>query len=94
MYANKQTVMIFIFAYFFSFYESIVPREEVSEIGYKLWENGKITKSGMIAVPGNILSMKNVWRSTKKFTWCYLDCYRQQCAEQNQYFMEKIIYVL
>jgi len=73
VYTNKGNTMIFIIAYSVSELEAIYPQEQNLVINYKLIKNGQQTKSGKLIATNKDKPIKNIWKSTKKFTWLYID---------------------
>lgn len=75
VYTNQGSTMIFIIAYTVSTLEAIYPEEQNLVITYKLSANGQETKAGRITALNTAMPIKNIWKSTKKFTWMYIDRY-------------------
>ena len=73
VYTNKGNTMIFIIAYTVSELEAIYPQEQNLVINYKLIKNGQTTKTGKLIATNKDKPIKNIWKSTKKFTWLYID---------------------
>ena len=53
--------------------EAIFPQEQNLVINYKLTKDGQLTKSSQLLATNNDKPITNYWKSTKKFTWLYVD---------------------
>ncbi len=73
MYTNQGNAIIFIIAYTVSELEAIYPQRENLVINYKLIKDEQTIKSGKLAAINNDQPIKNIWKSTKQFTWLYID---------------------
>lgn len=77
VYTHKEKTIIFIVAYIVSSLEAIYPDNKELKIRYRIVENDENKKTGIITIPNTELPIKNVWKSSKKFTWVYLDKYKK-----------------
>jgi len=69
MYTNQGNAIIFIIAYTVSELEAIYPQRENLVVNYKLIKDEQTIKSGKLAAINNDQPIKNIWKSTKQFTW-------------------------
>jgi len=60
-------------------------------VSYKLTHNGSTLKEGRLTAANKDLPMKNVWKSTKKFTWLYIDQFKQNNKTMTKEIIEKLI---
>lgn len=91
VYTNKGSTIIFIFAYAISTLEAIFPQEQNLMISYKLTEDGKTIKEGKLDVANKDQPLKNVWKSTKKFTWLYIDQFKQNNQTMTKEIVENLL---
>jgi hypothetical protein len=91
VYTHKEMAIIFIVAYVVSGLEAIYPDNRGLKVSYRVLENGEVKKTGVITVPNTEQPIKNTWKSTKKFTWTYLDQYKQNHTKITRRFFEKLM---
>ncbi len=75
IYTNKGYIVIIIIAYFMGQLEAIFPENSKLIFTYRILNGTKETKSGKIEINNINTPVKNIWKSTKKFTWMYIDQY-------------------
>ena len=75
IYTYKGYTIIFLVAYMIREIEAIYPQEEILKVRYRIMDGNKELKNGTIAINNKDKPIKNVWKSTKKFTWYYIDRY-------------------
>ena len=73
LYTHKGNIIIYIISYSMSDLEAIFPQEQNLVINYKLTKDGQLTKSSQLLATNNDKPITNYWKSTKKFTWLYVD---------------------
>lgn len=78
MYENKGNVIYLLFAHITTAEEAITPRPTNLVLHYQLMENGAVIASGEGLVKNEEERLRNVWKSTKKFTWLYLDLFERE----------------
>lgn len=91
IYTNKGQTIIFIVAYAFSAIEAIAPKLDDVVVSYKLRENDAIIKQGKITVFNTQKPVRNVWKSTKKFTWMYVSQFKENNKRMTEDVINKLI---
>lgn len=91
VYTHKGNSVILFIAYTVSDLEAIFPQEQELVVSYKLTHNGSTLKEGTLTAANKDLPMKNVWKSTKKFTWLYIDQFKQNNKTMTKEIIEKLI---
>ena len=86
IYTNKGFVLYLFVAYVTKMQESIQPEFSDLRLSYKLTNDSEV-KKGELTVLDRNEPAKNIWKSTKKFTWKYLSNY-----ENNVRLMSKRSY--
>lgn len=77
VYTHKGNAIIFIYAYTVSDIEAIFPQVQNLWVSYRLILDGKIIKEDELSATNNAQSIMNDWKSTKKFTWFYVDQFKK-----------------
>jgi len=77
-------------AYSFSGLEAIFPEKDKLVFSYKVVQGTTQTKSGQIEVVNTDVPLKNIWKSTKKFTWFYIDQYENNLKKLCKFSIEKL----
>jgi hypothetical protein len=75
VYTNKGFVIFAIVAYSTTGIEAIFPENQNLIFSYKIYNGASETKAGRIEINNTDGPLKNIWKSTKKFTWLYVDQY-------------------
>jgi hypothetical protein len=88
VYENKGSTVFLVVAHATTYVEAISPMPTNLVVDYKLLENGAVIASGEHFVRNQEEPLRNVWKSTKKFTWLYLDQFER---EANRMGTESII---
>ena len=91
VYTHKGNSVILIIAYTVSDLEAIFPQEQDLVVSYKITENGSTIKEGKLTSSNKDQPIKNVWKSTKKFTWLYVDQFKQNTKIMTKEIVEKLI---
>lgn len=78
LYENKGKAVIYIIAYSVGGVEAISPYPVNLEFEFLTKENGNIKTKGNGFVQNEEQPLKNMWKSTKKFTWVYLDEFQKE----------------
>lgn len=91
MYVNKGSVIFLIFAHITSGEESIAPRPTDLVLHYQLLENGAVVASGEGQVKNTQEPLRNLWKSSKKFTWLYLDQFEQEANQMGEESLKNIL---
>ncbi len=91
IYENKGNAIIFIIAYTVSGVEAISPYPINLEFEYSIINNGELEIKGEGVIKNTEQPMRNVWKSTKKFTWFYLDKFRIETERMGIELISKII---
>jgi hypothetical protein len=71
VYTNEGYAVMFIVAYAVSQREAIYPDEQAFVVTYAVQENGQAETTAQIRIANKEVPVKNIWRSTKKFTQNY-----------------------
>ena len=91
LYVNKGDVIIFIIAYTYILVETISPYLINLEFEYIINNNGKIKMNGKGIIQNKEQPLRNIWRSSKKFIWLYLDEYQNEIDRMGVKLVSKII---
>lgn len=91
LYTHKGNSVILIIAYTVSDLEAIFPQEQDLVVSYKLTKNGLTIKEGKLTTSNKDQPIKNVWKSTKKFTWLYIDQFKQNNKILTKEIIEKLM---
>jgi hypothetical protein len=75
IYTHNGNTMIFLVAYAIRDIEAIYPKGEMLKVSYKIMDGNNVLKNGTITIDNKDKPIKNVWKSTKKFTWYFIDHY-------------------
>lgn len=94
VYTNKGFVVFVLVAYSIFGLEAILPENENLVLSYKVVQGTTLTKSGRIEVVNTDIPMKNARKSTKKFTWLYIDQYENNLRNMSKLSIEKLMYEL
>lgn len=78
IYESKGSTIIFIIAYTMSVVEAITPFSIPLQFRYQISQDGSMVQQGEGIVPNGEQPIRNQWKSTKKFTWVYLDAYKRE----------------
>ncbi|MBC3541957.1 hypothetical protein ACFSC6_09065 [Rufibacter sediminis] len=78
LYENKGTAIIFLIAYSVSGQESISPASLGLMADFETKTGNTINMTGEVSIPNTEQPLNNIWKSSKKFTWAYLDEYKKQ----------------
>ncbi|GGK60163.1 hypothetical protein ACD591_11870 [Rufibacter glacialis] len=91
LYENKGMAIIFLVAYSVSGQESISPApiNLVAEIETKSGEASHF--KGEVSIPNNGQPMNNIWKSSKKFTWAYLEEYKKESQRMGTELVKQLI---
>lgn len=93
-YINRVNVIFLLLAYSTRELEVISPEVQDIVIRYELMQNDTISKRGEIQVPHRTKPMSNEWKSTKKFTWEYLDRFKSDVDLMTKDFVQQLSYEL
>lgn len=91
VYTHRGNSIIFIIAYTVNELEAIFPQEQDIVVSYKLTQDGSVLKEGKLTASNKSQPLKNVWKSTKKFTWLYIDQFKQKNKTMAKDIVEKLI---
>ncbi len=78
LYENRGDAIIFIIAYAISVVESISPYPIDLKFEYEVNKEGDLIMSGEGYIQNGEQPLGNMWSSTKKFTWRYLDEFKKE----------------
>lgn len=91
MYVSKGNVIFLIFAHITSGEESITPRPTDLVLSYQLLENGAVVASGEEQLKNTQEPLRNLWKSSKKFTWLYLDQFELEAGRMGEQSLHNIL---
>ncbi|WP_418263247.1 hypothetical protein [Flavobacterium faecale] len=91
VYTHKGNSIILIVAYTVSDLEAIFPQEQDLVVSYKMTQNGSTIKEGKLTASNKDQTIKNVWKSTKKFTWLYIDQFKQNTNSMAKEIVDKLV---
>ncbi len=78
LYTNKGYTIYLLLSYVTGSEESLKPYPINLEYDYMVQENNQVISEGAGVIQNEEQPMQNIWKSTKKFTWLYLDGYRKE----------------
>ena len=78
LYENKGNAIIFVIAYTVSGVEAISPYPINLEFEYNINQEGIKVLEGNGYVQNAEQPLRNIWKSTKKFTWLYLEEFKKE----------------
>ena len=90
LYENKGNTIILVVAYFASGVEEILPDQIDLIAEYEISENGKTLAKGKKVVKNSEKPLGNIWSSTKKFTWNYLDLFKNEMDKMGAELIDDI----
>lgn len=90
-YENKGHTLILLIAYTISTVESITPEPIDLVATYRIVDDQGLKSKGKIVIPNVEEPVGNVWKSTKKFTWSYLDRHFVELENMGWYLVEDIV---
>lgn len=91
LYENKGNTIFLVFAHVTTGVEAISPRPTNLMVSYRLLEEGAVVASGEGLVRNEEQPLRNVWKSTKKFTWLYLDLFEKEANRMGTESVKDII---
>ena len=90
-YTNKGYFMYLFIAYVTAVQETIKPEFSDLKLSYNLVDSSNaVLKKGEITILDTSMPVKNVWKSTKKFTWKYLDEYETNVRLMSKQAIDKL----
>jgi hypothetical protein len=90
-YTNKGNVLFLFIAYATSVSENMSPEFSDLKISYKLFKDDQVSKEGTITVLDKNEPARNAWKSTKKFTWHYLNSYENNVKAMSKEAIGKLL---
>jgi hypothetical protein len=91
LYEDKESVLFLIVAYIVSGGETILPTPIDFVADYEIQSENNMMLKGEIIIKNNEQPMKNIWKSTKKFTGMYLDHYKKETEKIGLELITEII---
>lgn len=91
VYQNKGNVIFLVVAYSTSGVEAIHPAQTALVANYEIQTGDRTIPGGEIVIRRNNEPVHNVWKSTKKFTWLYLDQYREDTEQMGLELVQEVI---
>lgn len=90
-YTSKGYFMYLFIAYITSVQETIKPEFSDLKLSYSLVDpTNSVIKKGVITVLDTNMPAKNLWKSTKKFTWKYLEEYEANVKLMSKQAIDKL----
>ncbi|MBB4078522.1 hypothetical protein GGR28_001135 [Lewinella aquimaris] len=89
-YTNRGSTVILLVAYSTSSLEAIIPAGGDLHVSYRLVDGDESVATGSALALNADVPVRNVWKSTKKFTWFYLSQYESELARMATSVMEEI----
>jgi len=80
LYENKGSTIILVFAHITTGVEAITPKPTNLVVRYKLLENGEVMSTGTTVNTNQEQPIRNVWKSSKKFTWMHLELLEREAV--------------
>lgn len=87
----KGHCIIFLVAYTIGELEAIYPLGQYLKVNYRLLKGGQETKTGTLTIKNIDLPIKNTWKSTRKFTWLYIDQYDKNIKNLSKLLIDKLL---
>ncbi len=91
LYTNKGYTIFLFVSYVTGNEESIKPYPITLEYDYMVKENKVIDREGAGVIRNGEQPLLNVWKSTKKFTWLYLDAYQKETERMAREMLQEIM---
>lgn len=91
MYRNTGNAIILIFGYITYGLEAIYPQTQNLTVTYRVLKENQEVKKGTISINNDEdQPVRNIWKSTKKFTWNYIDQYNLSIETLGKQLVEKL----
>ncbi|MHA6248728.1 hypothetical protein ACXYMU_12375 [Pontibacter sp. CAU 1760] len=91
VYQNKGSVLFLLVAYTVSGAEAIAPAQKALVASFEVQDGVQVATSGDVLVRNSDKPVRNIWKSTKKFTWSYLDLYRSDTERMGTALVQQIV---
>lgn len=91
VYSDKGTTVFVLVASAGQYQEAIFPVQQSLKVRYRITRQGDEPRMGVITVNTNDVIITNVWKSTKKFTWKYLDGYEKNIQFMTSQFFDRFM---
>lgn len=91
VYTHKGNSIILIVAYTVSDLEAIFPQKQDLVVSYKLAQDDSIVKEGKLTIMNKDQPARNLWKSTKNFTWLYVDQFKQNNKIMTKELVERLL---
>ncbi|RIJ37072.1 hypothetical protein [Pontibacter oryzae] len=91
LYENKGNAIFLVFAYTTSAVAAVSPYPITLYAEYQLKENGEVVAHGSGVIQKKAQPVRNMWKSSKKFTWMYLDEYKKESNRMGTELVKNII---
>ncbi len=91
LYENKGNAIILVIAYSVSAVEAISPYPINLEYEYNINQDGRMVAKGAGYVQNGEQPLRNIWKSTKKFTWLYLDEFKKETDRMGREMIKGIV---
>ncbi len=90
IYTHKGYTVILIISYLYNDIEAIFPEKQELRLTYKLYSDTTTIKENTIYFEYPDKPLVNVWKSTKKLTWTYIDQYEFYLKKLSQIVTQEI----
>jgi hypothetical protein len=90
LYTYKGYTIFLVFSYVSGGEESVKPYPINLEFDYLVKENNQVISEGAGVIRNEEQPMLNIWKSTKKFTWLYLDGYQKETERMGWEIVQEI----
>lgn len=91
IYSNKGNITILLIVYTISGLEAIFPEDKNLAISYRIRKEGNTVKEGKITASNQLQPVKNIMKSTKKFTELYVNQFKTNNYNMTKEIAEKIL---
>ncbi len=91
VWTHEWDLIFLLVAYGYMDLEAIFPQDQDLVVSYKLTQNGLTSKDGKLTVSNKDVSIGNIWKSTKKFTWLYINQFKQNNKKMAKEIVEKLM---
>lgn len=91
VYTHYGHTLFLIIAYAISDVEAIFPQDQNMIISYRLIENDSAIKEGNVIAKNKSLTIQNGSKSTKKFTWMYVDQFKRNTERLTKEIVQEIV---
>ena len=90
-YTHKGFTLILVVSYLYSDVETIIPDEKELKLTYQITKNDSTEFSNTVYFKLPYKPINNVWKSTKKYTWNFIDQYEENLNTLSKIVVQEIV---